>query len=183
MLRIRLLAAGIAATGLALAGCSGSSTSSLFQPSPPPTQALQFETFPPGADVRTADGQTCRTPCSLAVPLSAQSVNFAMNGYTPQAVPVSVHQDNVFSPTVFAPNPVVATLQAVPPSKPVKRPSPKTAAKPAAKTITAAKSVAPPPPMSSSRAPAPVQQDNAFPPPPPMVSPVESRFPSPPPTR
>jgi len=180
MSRSRLIAAS-AAIGLALAGCSDSSTSSLFKPSPPPTQALQFESVPPGADVRTADGQTCRTPCSLAVPLTAQSVNFAMNGYVPQTVPVAVHQDNVFSPTVFAPNPVAVGLQAAQPPKPVKKPKPKTAANPGAKPKTAARSSAPQP-ASSMPAPAPApMQDNAFPPPPPMQSPVEARFPAPPP--
>jgi len=179
MSRSRLIAA--AAMGLALAGCSSSSTSPLFKPSPPPTQALQFESVPPGADVRTADGQTCRTPCSLAVPLTAQAVNFAMNGYMPQAVSVDVHQDNVFSPAVFTPNPVEGTLQAAVPVKPAKpaKPKSKTANTPSAKTKTAAKSAAPQPAPVPSTAPA---QDSAFPPPPPMPSTVESRFPSPPPT-
>jgi len=178
MSRRRLIAAS-AAIGLALAGCSDSSTSSLFKPSPPTTNALQFKSVPPGADVRTADGQTCRTPCSLAVPLTAQSVNVAMNGYVPQSVPVAVHQDNVFSPTVFAPNPVTVSLQAEQPPKPVKRPKPKTAANPGAKTKTAARSSTPQPASMPAPAPAPMQ-DNAFPPPPPMQSPVEARFPPPP---
>ena len=54
--------------------------------------SVQFESEPPGADVRTAQGQTCLTPCSLAVPLANQSVTFAMNGYVPQTVQVAVQQ-------------------------------------------------------------------------------------------
>ncbi len=117
---LRCVAAAILAIGVmgvALAGCSDSSSSSLLLP---PTEFLQFETVPPGADVQTAGGQTCRTPCSLAMPLAAQSVSVAMNGYTPQTVALGLRQDNMFSPVVLAPNPVTVTLQAVP--KPVRTP-------------------------------------------------------------
>ncbi len=174
MLRFRLIAAAIVAASVPLAGCTGSG-SSAFQTSPP-KQPLPFESIPPGADVSTADGQTCKTPCSLAVPLAAQAVNFAMNGYTPQTLSVQVHQDNVFSPSTFVPNPVTATLQPVPkPPKPKPRKptvQPKVSAKPASPQTapTAAQTPAP------AAAPVP---DSAFPPPPPTQSPVESRFPTP----
>ncbi len=170
MLRVRVFAAAMAAMGVVLAGCSSSSRSSL---SSPPSQPLRFETVPPGADVRTTDGQTCKTPCALAVPLAAQSVSFAMNGYTPQTVPVDVHQDNVFSPKVFTSNPVTVTLQAVP--KPIAKPKPR---KTAERPKVAAKPAVPPPAPAPVPAPA-VTQDNGFPPPPPIQSPVESRFPAP----
>jgi hypothetical protein len=178
MSRVRLAAAtfAIVIVGFSLAGCSSSSESSWLQ-SKPPVQALQFESAPPGADVRTTDGQTCKTPCSLWVPRAAQQVNFALNGYLPQTVAVDVHQDNVFSPTVFVPNPVSAMLQAEP--KPVKSKShkvsalpkpkmPKAAAKPAA---TGSPSIMAPEPTTTT------PQDSAFPPPPSTTSPVQSRFP------
>jgi len=130
----------------------------------PPTQALQFESAPPGADVRATQGQTCKTPCALALPLTNQTVTFAMNGYLPQTVPVEVHDLSA-----FAPNPVEVTLQSATPPKPVK-PKPKTAAR----TMTAAKTPAPRP------AAPPPTQDSAFPPPPPMA-PGTSTFPAPPP--
>ncbi len=141
------------------------------------TQILQFETVPPGALVRTTGGQTCRTPCSLtvplAMPLAAQSVIFSMNGYTPQTVPLDLHQDNPFSPVVYAPNPVMVTLQAEP--KPV-IPKPKSRKAHAQAKVTTKPTAAPA-----------LKQDNAPPPPPPTLSPVESRFwtppPQPPPTR
>jgi hypothetical protein len=177
MLRVRLTAAAIGVMGIALAGCTSSSAPS-WMPSwmtitapAPPMQPLQFESVPAGADVSTLQGQTCRTPCSLALPLTNQTITFALNGYASQTVPVTV-----LDSTAFTPNPVEVTLQAVAkPGKP--RARPKTAASPGPKTQTA---VAPPQPAP---APPPPQQDSAFPPPPATMSPVESRFPPPPPTR
>ena len=111
----------------ALAGCSSASAPSWLQttPPPPPTQTLQFESQPAGADVHTDRGQTCRTPCSLAVPVTSQSVDFALNGYTPQTIQVSVHEPehSLFSspPPDLVPNPVRAILQAAPPPAPQNR--------------------------------------------------------------
>jgi hypothetical protein len=155
MSRVRLIAAAaFAIAGIVLAGCSSTSVPSWLQttPPPPPTQALQFQSVPPGVDVRTVDGQTCKTPCALALPLTTQSISFAMTGYLPQTVPVQVQQSD---PPTFAPNPVVATLQSAEPKPKPKPHKPKTA-----KTV--AKSAAP-----KSAAPA---QDSVFPPPPPPAA-------------
>ena len=121
MFRVRVIVAAAAiAMGTALAGCSGSSSLPnwlTFKPPPPLPQTLQFESRPPGADVHTAQGQTCRTPCSLAVPVANQSVTFALIGYVPQTLQVEVGQSGD-----FVPNPVEVVLQAVPPPiKPVLR--------------------------------------------------------------
>lgn len=180
MLRLRLAAAAI--TALALAGCSSASSPS-WVPSwlttSPPLQPLQFESQPPGADVTTAQGQTCRTPCSLALPLTNQSVSFALNGYVPQTVPVTV-----LDSSTFMPNPVEVALQPIAKPGNPKAKLPKTSNS-APKTRTAAKPTTPPPaPPTASVAPS--AQDNAFPPPPPMQSTVGARFPDPsppPPTR
>ena len=164
MYRVRLAAAAaIAALGTALAGCSGSSVSMpewlTIKPPPPPTQALQFESAPPGAEVRSTQGQTCRTPCSLALPLTNQSVTFAMKGYVPQTVPVEVHQaervayDNVLPATDFSPNPVEVALQTDKPGKPGAKPKSR---KTAAMTDTTLRSAAPPPNQSTA--------SSAFPP-------------------
>ena len=51
---------------------------------------MQFESEPAGAEARTSTGQTCRTPCSLAVAASEFTVSFALPGYQPQTVPVRV---------------------------------------------------------------------------------------------
>ena len=108
MFRVRVIAA---AGALALAGCSGSSSSMpdwlKFKPPAPSLQALQFESEPPGAEVRTAQGQSCRTPCSLAVPFAPQSVTFSLNGFLPQTVPVQVLQTGERSEETFQ----VATAQ------------------------------------------------------------------------
>src|SRR5258708_31178786 len=91
MLRVRVIVTGsVVAFAATLAGCSSSSLSlpdwMSFKSSPPPPTALQFQSDPPGADVRTAQGQTCLTPCSLTVPPENQSVSFAKNGYLPRTV-------------------------------------------------------------------------------------------------
>jgi hypothetical protein len=165
MLRVRLFAAATIVTA-ALAGCSDST--GLFKPAPPPAQALQFDSQPPGADVRTAQGQTCQTPCSLPVPVMSQSVSFAMNGYMPQTIQINVREPAEHSlfnstPPDLAPNPVVASLQAVappPPHKPVVKPRPRR---------LVARAAAPPRPMAQQPPPAP---NDGFPPPPPFSAPT-----------
>jgi hypothetical protein len=167
MFRVRFaLVIAVTAIAPALAGCSGTSLSSYLpdwlqpKPPPPPTQALQFESIPPGADARTDQGQTCLTPCSLAVPVTAQTVTFALNGYVPQTVQVAVSGSGD-----LAPNPLTVELQSVaPPPKPVrkprKRPLPKTAAKPAPPqqpAIMTPESEAPPPSASPFPPPPPPQ--------------------------
>jgi hypothetical protein len=158
MYRVRLVvAAATVALGTALAGCSGSSVSMpewlTYKPPPPPTQALQFESAPPGAEVRSVQGQTCRTPCSLALPLTNQSVTFAMNGYVPQTVPVEVRQteraafDNSMPAADFSPNPVEVALQTAKPGKPGAKPKSR---KTAATTDTAARTPAPPPTQTTA---------------------------------
>ena len=114
-------------------------------------QSLKFESDPLGAEVRTTDGQTCRTPCSLTVPLTAQSANFILDGYLPQTVEVQVHQsaerlsDNSFPPPDFEPNPVAATLQAI--EKPPER------GKPTERTNSAVKTFRKRPPSAVTSAP------------------------------
>ena len=157
MLRVRLIVtASIVALAPALAGCSSSLPDWMsFKSSPPPPTALQFESDPPGADVRTAQGQTCLTPCSLTVPPENQSVSFAKNGYLPQTVQVTVRmpEHSMFeSPAPdIQPNPVAVVLQPAPAShKLAPRPKPKP-------HKTAARASAPPPPPPGG---------SPFPPPP-----------------
>jgi hypothetical protein len=176
MLRIRFVAAirpVIGLAGLALAGCSSANTPSWLTTTPPPpaTQALQFNSLPQGADVRTADGQTCKTPCTLAVPVTAQSASFVMTGFVPQSVPIQVAQGS--DPPQLQPNPVEASLQALP--KPAAKPKPRKKPKVAAKPGSAASpSIAAPEPSSAA------PQDNVFPAPPPMPAQQDNSFPPPP---
>jgi hypothetical protein len=177
MSRIRFVAAitpVIGLAGLALAGCSSANTPSWLTTTPPPpaTQSLQFNSLPQGADVRTADGQTCKTPCTLAVPVTAQSVSFVMTGFVPQSVPIQVAQGS--DPAQLQPNPVEASLQALPKpaAKPKPHKKPKVAAKPRSSTSP---SIAAPEPSSGA------PQDNVFPAPPPMPAQQDNSFPPPPP--
>lgn len=189
MLRIRRLAATLILAGSTLAGCtsSGSSLSDMFKPSPPSPEVLPFQSVPAGATVQTAQGQTCSTPCSLALPVTPQAVSFSLNGYVPQTIQLTVHQaeGSMFStpPPDLVPNPVVAQLQALPPPPPRKivKPRPRKAvAKPRTAAPRPASMSAPTQPSIAAPEPAAPAQDNVFPPPPPTSA---SPFPPPPPTR
>ena len=85
---------GTALVGLALAGCSAMPDwmTPDFMSSKPSAQMqpLRFESDPPGADVRTTQGQTCLTPCAIPVPSEPQSVTITKIGFVPQTVQVSV---------------------------------------------------------------------------------------------
>jgi len=160
MVRVRVvITAAAIGSAVALAGCSGFSqyVPDWLSPksSPPPPVVLNFESDPPGADVRTAQGQTCQTPCSLSVPPENQAVNFAKLGYLPQTVQVTIRipEHSMFeSPVAEAqPNPVAVVLQAGAPRKPPPKPNPRLH-RPA--TAAPARGVPPPP-------------GSAFPPPPP----------------
>lgn len=134
----------IAVAGVSLAGCSSLGT---FK-SAPPNVTVQLDSVPSGADARTSQGQSCKTPCSVEVPAAeAFSVSYTLANYQPLTVPVQVtHQAGDFTspPTTTAdPNPVVGELQPATPPKPVrkkprKRRVPKTATAPAASSPTTA---------------------------------------------
>ncbi len=150
------------ASGLALTACS--SGSDIFK-TEPQTLTLQFESEPQGAEVKTSGGQTCRTPCALAVPAAELTASFTLKGFKPQTIPVKlVPADFTMddkSPR-FLPSPVIAELEPAgpPPKKPAppKKPGPKkpaTAAAPAGQGAGAAPPPPPPPPAAASPWPAP----------------------------
>jgi hypothetical protein len=108
--------------GGALAGCSASMQRWISPtPSASTPQAVQFQSQPTGADVRTAQGQSCQTPCVLTMPLEGQSVTFLKTGFIPVTVQITVGKTPKHSlfertpPPQLIPNPVVVTLDAVPP--------------------------------------------------------------------
>jgi len=141
MRRVIVIASVLPLAGMGLAGCSSFSLDSL-KPTPPTVQVV-LESVPSGAEARTSNGQTCKTPCSVNVPAGEAgfSVTFTMNKFQPATVPVQV----IYTPgdlttttsTTIDPNPVFAELRPVgPPPKPVrakpKKPKPpKSAAAPA----------------------------------------------------
>jgi hypothetical protein len=121
----------------------------------------RFESEPSGAEAKTSNGQTCRTPCALALPVNApMTVTFTLNGYQPETEniePISI----TGSPTQLRPNPLTVELTPAPPGpNSVKKPAPpkkKPAAKPAAAKPAGAKPAAArtKPAAASARAPAP----------------------------
>jgi hypothetical protein len=96
--------------------------------SSPAMETLQIESEPPGADARTSQGQTCRTPCELTVASGTDmTVTVAMTGFQPQTLPVhpeTIEASGTFgsSTTKLQPNPVYVELQAATPAKPAKKP-------------------------------------------------------------
>src|SRR3954464_10729764 len=104
----------IAACGMSLAACSSMPNwmqfdTPSFMKSAPAATTMQFESEPAGAEARTSVGQSCRTPCSLAVSASEFTVTFGLAGYQPQTVPVRIvastepHDPNSTDPDAAAP--------------------------------------------------------------------------------
>src|SRR5262249_22600214 len=95
----------VTAWGLMLGACSAALTSPDFLKSAPQAETLAIESEPAGAEAKTSLGQSCRTPCQLAVqPGSEFSVTLALSGYHPQTV--AVRPDAEGSTPRLAPNPV-----------------------------------------------------------------------------
>jgi hypothetical protein len=93
--------------------------------------SLTIESDPPGADAKTSLGPSCRTPCMLPVPADREfTVNYSLNGYVPQVVPVRPRSVENFrsdgdvgcAPMAeVAPNPVYAQLEPAPPPAPTRK--------------------------------------------------------------
>jgi hypothetical protein len=204
MSRVKLIVAATAAVmGIALGGCSGAMPEWMSsQPPGPQVQSLRFESDPPGADVRTAKGGTCQTPCTLPVSAENQTVSFAKPGFEPQTVQVISRESgdqSTFSgmfggapPRTLAPNPVQVVMISEPPPPPPPKPkhhksvsrartATRVAPPPAPPTITPRQPMAQP---ASAPYPAPDAQpaSSPFPPPPSTQQPASSPFPSPPQT-
>jgi len=164
MSRVGLTAAAAAVLGVALTGCSSalSSSSSSEQ-----FQALNFESEPSGAVIRTTEGQTCVTPCELKVPSHEQPVSVSKDDYVAQTVQVAMgpQPDHSFwqnPPPTLVPNPVRVVLQPAP--KPDHHAKGR---KSASKTHTAKVAPARAAPAARTAPAAPSAQSGALPPPPP----------------
>lgn len=165
----------IVGAGLALAACSSNASWLNFDSLKPKPlmESVQFESTPPGAEVKLSNGQTCRTPCALAVPQPEKtglSATFALNGYQPATEQVDlVSQGDGTSK--LRPNPVTAQLAAVPPPKKKKvvrkkkqKQKQPVVAKPAAKPQPAPKPAAAPPTAAAPTAAAQPQAPSPWPP-------------------
>jgi hypothetical protein len=151
----------VVACGLTLAACSASmpSLNLSFLKSSPTTEALRIESDPPGADAKTSQGQSCRTPCELTVQTGGElSVTLALNGYQPQTVTVQQElapsgQSDPQGPgnaSRLSPNPVYVELQPALMTPPAKKP----AAKKKKPATVAAHPAATPAPAATAAAPA-----------------------------
>src|SRR5882762_8035054 len=123
----------VMACGLTVAACSSISslTSLNFLKSSPTTEALRIESEPPGAEAKTSQGQSCRTPCEVVVQTGSElSVMLALNGYQPQTVsvrpeaPPPAQRDSgpVAGGSLLSPNPIYVELQPAPMAPPAKKP-------------------------------------------------------------
>jgi len=142
----------IAGAAFLLAACSSSSDwMNLDGLKPGPSlDTVSLESEPPGAEAKASNGQTCRTPCALALPVdAASSVTFTLNGYQPETERLEVIQITG-EPTRLRPNPVVVELSPAAPTakKPAKKPPPKRAAQSRPPAAAPA-----PAPMTASPAP------------------------------
>ena len=161
----------IAACGLSLGACSSMPSWMQFDlpKGAPAATTMQFESEPAGAEARTSLGQSCRTPCSLAVTSSEFTVSFALPGYQPQTVPVRVvaptdsreaGNEGESAPPRLVPNPVFVELTKA--GAPPPRRAPVAAAKPkpkptasAARPAPTAMAPSPPPPEAAPASPWP----------------------------
>jgi hypothetical protein len=146
--------------GLALAACS-SMNLDIFK-SGPTMETVRFESEPPGADVKVSSGQTCRTPCALALAdPGPYAVTFTLNGFQPDTEQVEMGPMGDDTEKL-RPNPVLAALTPTPPPpKPVKkkpmrrRTIAKPAARPAAQTRPAPSAAPQPMAPAQQQAPSP----------------------------
>src|SRR5437016_12781484 len=114
----------VMACGFSLAACSSlpSMPSMSFLKPSPTTEALRIESEPPGAEARTSQGQSCRTPCEVVVQTGSElSVTLALNGFQPQTVsvrpeapPPAERDAPPISGALLSPNPIYVELQPAP---------------------------------------------------------------------
>jgi hypothetical protein len=157
MYRVTVIVAG----AFVLAACSSTPDwMNLDALKPAPIlDTVRFESEPPGAEAKVSNGQTCRTPCALALPVNTPlTVVFTLNGYQPETEtiePISL----AGSPTELRPNPVLVALTPEPPpppqakKKPAKKPAAKKRATPkpaAARPEPAAAAPSAPPPTTET---------------------------------
>jgi hypothetical protein len=128
----------------------------------PIKDTVTLETDPPGAQARAATGETCTTPCALALPSTGPtSVTFTLAGHAPATEQLElVAQGDGTSR--LQPNPVSVELAAAAPAAPARKPAPRkparkpTAAKPAPQPAAAAAPAAPAPaPTTTGTSPSP----------------------------
>jgi hypothetical protein len=163
------IAATASVMGFAVAGCSMGLPS--FSATPP-TSEIRVESDPPGAEARAVQGQTCFTPCVLAVPTESQPIAINKAGYIPQTIQLAVRPppEHLFwesPPPSLLPNPVQVVLQPAlppPPFEPIRKPKPrKKPTRSGGKPVSQRPSSAPPPNQQQAPAAAPAPQQQQAP--------------------
>jgi hypothetical protein len=148
--------------GILLAACSAGGESpstgqfkNPFAPKPA-METVRFESQPPGAEAKTSTGQSCRTPCALALPAEKPfTVTYTLTGFQPQTENIELVSQGDGTSSL-RPNPVLVELTAAPQQKkkpPAKR---RVSAKPKPKPKAQAQqpaAAAPPPPMQPAAQP------------------------------
>lgn len=165
----------LVACGVTLAACSSSTTLPSLGLFAPTTGTLHIESIPPGADARTLEDLTCRTPCDLTVPLEAETtLSIALNGYEPFSVIVQADPRS----GELTPNPILVELHPagalpVPKKKPPPRavrprvaPAPAPSMRPAASTTRPTTTTTQPQPQPQTAQPQAAPPPLGFPPPP-----------------
>ena len=113
---------------------------------------VSLESEPPGAEAKASNGQSCRTPCALALPAdAASSVTFTLNGYQPETERLEAIT-STGEPPRLRPNPVVVELSPASPSS-AKKPAKPSAKKPATRPKSAAAPSAAPMTASPTQSP------------------------------
>jgi hypothetical protein len=113
----------VVGAALVLAACSSDSDvfKSGFFHSEPVLETVRFESEPPGAEAKTSIGQSCRTPCALALPGDKPfDVTFTLAGYQPDVEKVERFAVGDGT-TKLRPNPVLAELTPMAPPKKVRK--------------------------------------------------------------
>src|SRR5215813_3005914 len=128
----------VVACGLSVAACSVMPDLNFFKRREA-TEALRFESAPPGAEVKTSSGQSCRTPCELTVQANAEfTATFTLKPYKPQTITIGPEMAAGADAARLSPNPVYAEFNAAKRNKPVASAKP-----PAKRTANAASAAAP----------------------------------------
>src|SRR5262245_48960627 len=128
----------VVACGLSVAACSVMPNLNFFKRSEA-TEALRFESAPPGAEVKTSSGQSCLTPCELTVQANAEfTATFTLKPHKPQTITVRPETAAGADAPRLSPNPVYAEFNAAKRNKPVASAKP-----PAKRTANAASAAAP----------------------------------------
>ena len=115
----------LAVIGIAAALAACSSDMAGFK-SGPFLDTVSLESEPPGAEAKASNGQTCRTPCSLAMPVDASaSITFTLNGYQPETEKLEAIA-STGEPPRLRHNPVIVELSPGAPSTAKKSTKPAT---------------------------------------------------------